>query len=322
MPMTPSDPSPPIVNALDLAASPEKHENGKGWIICPRPDTPSVQLLSAVQFTYDELVAAYNQTRVDYIVPMPMNATRLQEYVRTYDVDLELSGVARENEHILGLAMLGVRPGHTWVTRLGVLPTKRRRGTGQLLMECLIEQSRNLDVDYVTLDVIKHNDPALKLFLKLGFHDVRELLIVRRPPGPPAIDVGPYTVHPFNRHEVIELLRQRRRAPSWLDERESLVNAGNLAALRAELPTGEWGWLAYQQTPFQLARLVLQAEIGDPHRVGLVLIHALHTLHPALDTKSENLPLDCPHWPAMQEMGYIESFRRIEMRLDLALCRS
>ncbi len=316
--MTSSESVTSVVNIGELVTASQQCKNGKGWVIYPYPDAPSVKLVSAIQFTYDELVGAYNQTRVDYIVPMPMNTARLQEYVRTYDVDLELSGVARENGHVLGLAMLGVRPGHTWVTRLGVLPVKRRRGTGQLLMECLIEQSRNLGVGYVTLDVIKHNDPALKLFLKLGFRDVRELLIVRRPPGPPTLNVGPYTVHPFDCHEAIELLHQRRSVPSWLDERESLVNAGNLAALRVELPTGAWGWLVYQETPFQLARLVLQAETGDPHRVGLALIHALHTLHPALDTKSENLPLDSPYWPTLQELGYIESFRRIEMRLDFA----
>ena len=302
------------------ASAPISHKcgNGKGWVICPLPDEPSIKLFSAVQFTCDELVTAYNQTRVDYIVPMPMNAARLQEYVRTYDVDTELSCVAMEDEHVLGLAMLGVRPGHTWVTRLGVLPVKRRRGTGQLLMECLIEQSRNLDVDYVTLDVIKNNDPALRLFLKLGFRAVRELMIIRRPPGPPANNIGPYKVNLLDYHHAIALLHQRRTVPSWLDEGESLINAGNLAALRVELPTGDWGWLVYQKTVFQLARLVLQTEAGDPHRVGLALAHALHTLHPALDTKSENLPLNCPQWPALQEMGYIESFRRIEMRLDLA----
>jgi len=307
--MTPSDPSPSIINIHDLSASSHRRENSKGWVICPRPDAPSIKLLPTVQFTYDELVAAYNQTRVDYTVPMPMNAARLRDYVHTYDVDLELSCVAMEDEHVLGLAMLGVRPGHTWVTRLGVLPVKRRRGTGQLLMECLIEQSRNLEVDYVTLDVIKHNDPALRLFLKLGFREMRELMVVRRPPGPPANGIGPYTVRPFGRHEAIELLHQRRSVPSWLDERESLINAGSLAALRVELPTGDWGWLVYQKTVFQLARLVLQTEAGDPHRVGLTLIHALHALHPALDS---------PYWPAMQEIGYVESFRRIEMRLDLA----
>lgn len=276
-----------------------------------------VRLIPASQFTFEELVAAYNQTRVDYIVPMPMNTARLREYAHNYDTDLEASAVAMIGDQILGLAMLGVRSGHTWITRLGVLPVKRRMGTGQVLLEYLIDQSRRLEVDYILLEVIKNNVPAQQLFLKLGFRALRELLIIRRPPGPPPIDVGGYSAQVLDYHQAVELLHQRRGVPSWLDETPSLKNAGSLAALRVELETGGWGWLVYQQTVFQLGRLVLQTEAGDPHKVARALIHALHTRHPAQDTKSENLPLTDPHWPALQEMGYIESFRRTEMQLDL-----
>lgn len=276
-----------------------------------------VRLVPACRFTYEELVAAYNQTRVDYIVPMPMNATRLREYVHTYDVDMAASVVAVEDEQILGLAMLGVRPERTWITRLGVLPVKRRRGIGQLLMEHLVAYSRRLGVPYVTLDVIKDNDPAYYLFLKLGFYDVRELLVVRRPPGPPAMHVDSYSCEALDGGQAIELLHQRCDVPSWLNETASLVNGGDLAALRVELANGDRGWLVYQMTIFQLSRLVMQTEAGEPHRVALALLHALHKRHPTLDTKTENLPADSPYWPAMQEMGYLESFRRIEMHLDL-----
>ncbi len=292
-----------------------------GWetpTASPAHDTvPAVELLPACRFTYEELVAAYNQTRVDYIVPMPMNAVRLREYVHTYDVDMAASAVAVEDGQILGLAMLGVRPGHTWVTRLGVLPVKRRRGVGRLLMEHLIAHSQRLGVAYVTLDVIKHNDPAYYLFLKLGFYDVRQVLVIRRPPGPPAIAVGSYACESLEARQAVELLRRRRDRPSWLNETASLENTGNLRALRVELTDGSWGWLVYQETIFQLGHLVLQTESGEPHRVALALLHALHTRHPALDAKTENLPIDSPYWPALQEMGYLESFCRIEMRLDL-----
>lgn len=276
-----------------------------------------VTLVPASQFTYEELVAAYNQTRVDYIVPMPMNAARLREYVHTYDVDMEASLVAMEDEQILGLAMLGVRPERTWITRLGVLPVKRRRGIGQLLMEHLIAHSRSLGVSHVTLDVIKNNDPAYYLFLKLGFYDVRELLVVRRPPGLPYTRVDPYSCEALGSDQAVELLRRRRDTPSWLNETASLVNGGNLAALQVELTNGGRGWLVYQITIFQLSRLVMQTEDGEPHQVALALLHALHKRHPMLDTKVENLPVDSPYWPVMQEIGYLESFRRIEMRLDL-----
>src|SRR5450756_913907 len=71
----------------------------------------SLQLVPASSFSIHQLVAAYNQTRVDYLVPMPMNAARLAEYIHVYDVDLDRSQVAVEGDQILGLAMLGVRPG-------------------------------------------------------------------------------------------------------------------------------------------------------------------------------------------------------------------
>jgi ribosomal protein S18 acetylase RimI-like enzyme len=271
----------------------------------------------ASEFTLEELTNAYNQTRIDYIVPMPMNVRRLQEYVHNYDVNMEHSAVALSDGHILGISMLGVRPGHCWSTRLGVLPVKRRRGTGESLMRDNISMSRKLGADYVILEVIKDNEPAQKLFAKLGFRELRVLLILRRPPGLPQEDVGFYKVEHLGSDEAIGLLHQRSSTPSWLDDMPSLINAGNLAALRVELANGSRGWLVYQSTTFQLGHLVLQTETGDPHEVARVLVHALHSKYPITDTKTENLPIDDPHLAGLLDMGYLESFRRIEMRLDL-----
>lgn len=309
----------PGIEAVEPSTVPRDGQKD-GKYLAARPQLqaiPPVELVPASQFAFDELTNAYNQTRVDYIVPMPMNATRLREYVHNYDVDMDLSAVAMAGQQILGLVMLGVRPRHTWITRLGVLPVKRRCGAGQLLMEHLIEQSCRQDADYVVLEVIKGNMPAHCLFRKLGFRDVRELLVLRRPPGPPAVDVNSYSAQALDYHHALALSRQRRSTPSWLDEVPSLENAGNLAALRVELETGDRGWMVYQNRVFQLGRLALQTEVGDPYRVGHALLHAFHTRYPAQDTHTENLPADDPHWPALQEAGYLEAFRRIEMRLDI-----
>ena len=48
----------------------------------------------ASQYTYQQLADVYNQTRIDYIVPMPMNAKRMQEYIDHYDLDLDNSIIA------------------------------------------------------------------------------------------------------------------------------------------------------------------------------------------------------------------------------------
>ena len=297
-----------------------------GWS-CTYSELPPLRLLPASQFSWEELTQAYNQTRVDYIVPMPMNVARLRDYVHSYDVNMEASAVAMEGSQILGLAMLGVRPEHCWATRLGVLPLTRRHHVGQSLMEYLIEQSTRLGSQSMLLEVIRGNQPAHRLFKKLGFCEVRELLVLRRPPGPPGSEGGqavlpwPYTAHGLDHHQALAWLRQYRGVPSWLNEVRSLENVGNLAGLQVELEHGGRGWMAYQNTVFQLGHLVMQTEAGDPREVGQALLHALHTRHPAQDTNAENISCHDPHLPAMRTMGYLESFRRIEMRLDLAPSR-
>jgi ribosomal protein S18 acetylase RimI-like enzyme len=265
----------------------------------------------------EELVAIYNQSRVDYIVPMPMNVARLQEYVGNYSVDLEASVVAVADGQMAGLGMLGVRPRRTWITRLGVLPARRRYGIGQRLMEHLIERAHRLDTPRIILEVIKDNTPAERLFHKLGFRSIRELLIIRRPPGLPATTVEPYEFRMLGNQRALELLQQRQDNASWLTDTPSLRNAGSLSAIRVALRSGGKGWIVYQETTFQLKRLMLHTELGDPHEVGMTLLHALHTSHATTDTTVENIAADSPHWSAMKEMGYVESFRRIEMQMDL-----
>lgn len=278
----------------------------------------TLDLIPASAFSYEELVEAYNHTRVDYLVPMPMNAAKLREYVETYSVDLDSSVVAVDGNEVLGLAMLGSRANRAWLTRLGVIRSKRRRGAGWQMVTHLIRQARQKKAGYVILEVIKNNQPALGLFQKMGFSPTRELLVLRRPPSPPQVESPPLVkVAALGYAEALHLLQQRHTQPSWIDEYESLVNAGNLTAFQATLADGSQGWLVYQNTVFQLGRLVIQTDAGDPLSVGRALLHHLHTVHPAQDTKTENLPADDPHWPAFKEMGYLEIFERIEMALSL-----
>ncbi len=281
---------------------------------------PPVDILPATQFTFAELTAAYNQTRVGYIVPMPMNEARLREYVHNYSVDMERSIVALAGEQILGLSMLGVRGKTTWVTRLGVLPVKRRRGTGLLLMTNHLEQSYALGAETVWLEVIKDNVPAHTLFKKLGFIETRELLVLRRPPlllERLTLEVPPYEAEFVGGEEAFTLLAQRADDPNWLNQTPSLRNVGQLEGLCVSVPHWGWGWIVFQHSLYQLSRLTIQVEEGDFPSVVRALLHALHSRHPRHDTKHENMAVTDPRWPILQEFGYIVSFRRIEMRLDL-----
>src|SRR3990172_6087967 len=165
------------------------------------------QLAPASRYSIEQLTAAYNQTRVDYLVPMPMNAARLADYIRTYDVDLAHSFVAAAGQ-MLGLGLLGVRPDCTWITRLGVLPVQRRHGVGRAIVEALLEASETVGGERTVLEVIKNNVPAYNLFWDSGFREARELLVLRRPPGPPAVaPVG--EARWLDRAEALALAEQR-----------------------------------------------------------------------------------------------------------------
>ncbi|MBN1248033.1 MAG: GNAT family N-acetyltransferase [Anaerolineae bacterium] len=288
---------------------------------CDHPESmqPPCELVPASAYTVEALTDAYNQTRVDYIVPMPMNPARLQAYIDDYGVDLDRSVVARDGADILGLAMLGRRSRRTWITRLGVLPIRRRGGTGEAMMRYLIAQSRDLGADDIILEVIKDNEPAHQLFLKLGFVETRELLILRRPPGAPRESAPPYKVSHGDHDAALALLEKRRSVPSWLDDLPTMQRTANLNCLEVTLSDGSSGWLTYQSEVFQLGRLVVQAEDGEPAQVARALAHALHTQHPIQDTKTENFPAADPHLPGLIAMRYLESFRRIEMRLALGV---
>ena len=277
----------------------------------------TMELLSAARFTIQELADLYNRTRVDYLVPMPMNASRLKEYVRDFDVDLSRSCVARDADgQILGLSMLGARPKRAWITRLGVLPATRRHGIGSALMDCMLQNASDLGAEETLLEVIKNNTPAHNLFLGKGFKETGEWLVMRRAPHPiPGQPRG--NAELLTREETLETLRGYPRYPTWINAFESMRNAMDIEGMRIRLSNGGAGWIVYRNNKFTLrftlSHLVMRTEQGDPGEVGAELLSQLHIRYPRYDTYAENISRDDPHLPVFHALGYFENFSRIEM---------
>lgn len=247
-----------------------------------------------------------------------MNGKRMEEYIHCYDVDLDASAVALNSDGLeTGLIMTGLRGDRSWATRLGVIPDRRGHHIGQYLMELLIEESTKRGVRRVQLEVIKGNEPAIRLFQKLRFETVRELLIIRRPPGEPPADLVPdgTAITVIAPTQIPGYLERREPNAAWTEETSSLINAGGLQGLRVDLPSGESGWIVFQQMTFQLSHFVLSPNISE--KMAQALICAVHRSYPKHDTKIENLPANHPTWVAFQRLGYIEVFSRIEMYLHL-----
>lgn len=276
----------------------------------------------ASQYDFERLAAVYNQARVDYIVPMPMNAKRMAEYIHNYDIDLDASVISiNQAGEETGVGMLGLRDDGTqrraWITRLGVLPERRGTKVGQFLMEMLLEHASGRRSHLIQLEVILGNAPAYQLFHKLGFVDTRELLIVRRPPSAHEANANfdAANVSQISDDEIPFYLKLRGPSASWLEETPSLLNAGSMRGLRVETSDSQRGWILFQRTPFQLTHFVISPDISS--ELAEALIYHVHKEYPMQDTKIENLPIDSVNWPAFQKMGYMEVFRRVEMFLTL-----
>ena len=276
-----------------------------------------MELIPAERFSLQELTDLYNQTRVDYLVPMPMNASRLGDYIHDFDIDLSSSCVARAPDgQMLGLCMLGVRRDTAWITRLGVLPATRRSGVGSALVECMLENARALGAQKTLLEVIKNNEPAYKLFLCKDFVETGEYLVMRR--APHALS-GPLRANItwLDADQASEVLQSYSHHLTWINAAQSMQNARDVEGLHLNLPDGSAGWLVYRNTKFTLrstlSHLIIHTEHGDPNTVGAQLLFHLHAHYPHHDTYAENIHKDDPHLPAFHALGYFENFSRIEM---------
>ncbi len=273
-----------------------------------------LKILPASQFTTEELTDFYNETRVDYLVPMPMSVEVMAEYIHDFDVDLEHSPIIQDTEsgEFLGLGMLGVREESSWITRLGITPAARRRGAASAIMEAMFASSRQIGSKRTILEVIKKNTPARKLFEKNGFQKTRELLVLRRAPiRPPLSPTG--KINWLYRKDALVALRTYPHSLTWINDLSSMENASMFQGFSIELNDGTRGWLVYRHKKHSITHFVFHTERGNPIRMARNILIYLHLQYHRMDAYAENLSADDPHLPAFFDLGYFEAFRRVEM---------
>jgi RimJ/RimL family protein N-acetyltransferase len=87
----------------------------------------------------------------------------------------------------------------------------RRRGYAAEVVRACIDHAGRSGRKYALLDVLANNQPALRLYEKLGFHEIQRgryfsLELGQRRSAPPAPGAGE-TIRPFERHDADALVR-------------------------------------------------------------------------------------------------------------------
>ena len=135
----------------------------------------SVALEPASTLSPAELAAVFTAGYEGYFMPVAVDEAAYGFMVRSWDVELEASRVAFDGEQPVGICNLAVRGEEGWIGGVGVVTERRGQGIGELLMRAAEEEARARGLKRIWLEVLVQNEPAIRLYEKLGYEQVRDL---------------------------------------------------------------------------------------------------------------------------------------------------
>lgn len=149
-----------------------------------------MRLEAASQWSHAELARIFNAGYEGYYTPFDLDEAAFRFMSETWDDDLDASRVAVVDDEPAGICKLAIRGDRGWIAGVGVAAPHRGRGLGEALMHGVHEQARARGLREIWLEVLVQNEPAIRLYEKLGYRRVRELevwtaseLALRRPLG-------------------------------------------------------------------------------------------------------------------------------------------
>lgn len=100
-----------------------------------------------------------------------LHQTDVENTVRRVIEDpMRIALVAEDEEEMVGFAMgRNDKSGLSWLSFMGVTATHRRRGIGRELVQKFMEESRLKGAYKVSLNTAPELEPAVKLYVSMGF---------------------------------------------------------------------------------------------------------------------------------------------------------
>jgi len=133
------------------------------------------QFVPASRFSLSELARLFTTSFEGYVVPLALDEPGFRRMAELFDFDLDVSRVALRDGTPVGLVNVGLRGASAWIGGMGVVPSERRAGIGEALMQTAQEAAAARGVTDVWLEVITSNTPAIRLYEKLGYERIRDL---------------------------------------------------------------------------------------------------------------------------------------------------
>jgi ribosomal protein S18 acetylase RimI-like enzyme len=260
-----------------------------------------VELVPAATFSAAELAALFTAGYEGYYVPLAVDEAAFSFMASAWDYDLAASRVAVANEGPVGLCVLARRGEDGWIGGVGVSAPARRGGVGERLMLAVLDEARTLGLARVWLEVLVQNEPAIRLYEKLGFDHVRDLEVW-------SLDGAPGEALPGSAEDAHAWIREHRSAREpWQRADGTLARLGGLEGI-----AGEGGAAVARISGGRVSILQLAAETPAATEA---LLGAARGLGDSVSWL--NVPADDPAATVLERLGGRVDARQHEMVLEL-----
>ncbi|WP_048825807.1 GNAT family N-acetyltransferase [Hymenobacter sp. DG25B] len=146
---------------------------------------PTSQLTArpVLEFTSAEVAEAMNRSFEEYFVPMHFDAASFERRFRSEHLDPASSRLWFQGEALVGVVFIARRGWQSRVAAMGLVKEFRHQGLGKIMLQTALEEARARGDQSMLLEVFTVNEPAIRLYERLGFVHLRELVGFRQEPG-------------------------------------------------------------------------------------------------------------------------------------------
>jgi ribosomal protein S18 acetylase RimI-like enzyme len=133
-------------------------------------------LTPPLDLSLTQLADALTHCFEGYILPAHFTPALVASMIRIDGIDLASSVVARNENDIVGVALIARRGKACRVAAMAVAKSARRHGVGKSILAKAIEDAKARNETEMFLEVIEQNPPAIELYKQVGFKIQHRLL--------------------------------------------------------------------------------------------------------------------------------------------------
>lgn len=285
-------------------------------------------------FSAAELTELWNEGFKGYASDMRMNVDTFVRRIPENHLSMESSIALCDNGKPIGFVMNGFRTVDgrltAWNGGTGIIPEYRGKGHGKQLIGAALDVYREKGVEVALLEALSENEPAIKLYSKMGYEHIDNLRFYEQKDGfnPGVFAAG--NVHTyqfrFGLPQDLQRLNLHVGQMPWQTQWENIVNGESVVAMDGHGQVA--GYALYKRvfdaqgehisTSLFQCRTVDTAEEEVPEVLKALLTQVYAPLDKKVLRRTVNLPLSEQQLVRiLEESGFKPIVNQVHMKYVL-----